>query len=46
MAWYNLFPPNGLMSLAALFGVIVMGFYLSWKFRKLMNQKPGESTDW
>ena len=47
MAWYNLFHTDyGLMSLAAIVGVIVIGFYLSWKFRKLMNQKPGESTDW
>ena len=47
MAWYNLFHTDyGLMSLAVIVGVIVMGFYFSWKFRQLMNQKPGEKTGW
>ena len=47
MAWYNLFHTDyGLMSLGAIVLVIAMGIYFSWKFRKLMNQKPGEKTGW
>lgn len=47
MAWHDLFHTDyGLMSLGTLVLVIAMGIYFSLKFRKLMNQKPGETTDW
>jgi len=32
----------GLMSLGVILFIIVMGFYLSGKLKKLMNQKPGK----
>jgi len=32
----------GLMSLGVILFMIVMGFYLSGKLKKLMNQKPGK----
>jgi hypothetical protein len=31
----------GLLSLGVILFIIVMGFYLSGKLKKLMNQKPG-----
>jgi Protein of unknown function (DUF3149) len=32
----------GLMSLGVIVFIIVMGFYLSRKFKSLMNQEPGK----
>jgi Protein of unknown function (DUF3149) len=32
----------GLMSLGVILFIIVMGFYLNAKFKKLMNQEPGK----
>jgi len=32
----------GLMSLGVIVFIIVMGFYLKVKFKKLMNQEPGK----
>ena len=47
MAWYNLFTTDyGLMSLGTIVFMIAIGIYLSLKLNKLMNQKPGEKTDW
>lgn len=47
MAWYNLFTTDyGLMSLGVIVFIIGMGIYLYRKFTKLMNQKPGDRTDW
>jgi len=33
---------HGLMSLGVILFIIVMGFYLSGKLKKLMNQQPGK----
>jgi hypothetical protein len=47
MAWYNLFTTDyGLMSLAVIVFVIVMGLYFAKKFSDLSRQKPGEEKDW
>ena len=32
----------GLMSLGVIVFIVVMGFYLSGKLKKLMNQEPGK----
>ncbi|MBK7903288.1 MAG: DUF3149 domain-containing protein [Proteobacteria bacterium] len=32
----------GLMSLGVILFIVVMGFYLSRKLKKLMNQEPGK----
>ena len=32
----------GLLSLGVILSIIVMGFYLSGKLKKLMNQQPGK----
>lgn len=48
MAWYDLFTTDyGLMSLAVIVGVIVIGAYMTHKFNELSKQKPGEEQkDW